>query len=289
MNEVSDWKVPKWPFLVAGAALFAVAAVLACRPAHAMTQAEIFLATATAALAAVLACLPYVLEYRAVMKLIEVNALGEVAERFAETEKLAAQIGEATGQWARVQETTQGHAGQTVAAAREIAERMAKEVREFNEFQARINDSEKAALRLEVDKLRRAEGDWLQVVARILDHVFALHSAAVRTGQPELAEQIGNFQGACRDTARRVGLVPFGADPGEKFDAQKHRAHGVDHPPAEAAIAELLAPGLSFQGRMLRPALVRLQAGAEPLPAANPGPEAAAGEDPASTQLTLEA
>jgi molecular chaperone GrpE (heat shock protein) len=166
---------------------------------------------------------------------------------------------------------------------------MAKEVREFNEFQTKLNDSEKAALRLEADKLRRVESEWLQVVARILDHVFALHNAAARSGQPELADQIGNFQHVCRDTARRVGLVPFGANAGEKFDGQKHRAHGVENPPADGIIAEILAPGLSFQGRMLRPALVRLHEANAPAAAAEVPSEPPASDSSAPEELTLEA
>jgi molecular chaperone GrpE (heat shock protein) len=52
--------------------------------------------------------------------------------------------------------------------------------------------------------------------------------------------------------------VPFGAEAGENFDGEKHHAHGVENPPADTAIAELLAPGISFQGQLVRPALVRL-------------------------------
>jgi molecular chaperone GrpE (heat shock protein) len=212
----------------------------------------------------VLGCLPFILEYRATAKLVELNALGAVAEQWRDLKKFSAQVAEATGQWALVQEATKGSAEKTAAAAREIAERMAGQIREFNEFQAKLNDGEKAALRLEVEKLRRGEGEWLQVLARILDNVFALHNAAVRSGQPELAEQIGSFQTACRDTARRVGLALLSAEAGEPFDPEKHRAHGVENPPTDGVIAETLAPGLSFQGRRLRPVLVRLQAAAAP-------------------------
>lgn len=274
MNKVSEWTIPKWPFLVFGASLIIVAAVLASRPAHAITQTEVILATASVALGAVLACLPFIFEYRATARLVEVNALGTVTEKFNDLETYAAQIAAATDQWARVQEVTQGGAEKTMTAAREIAERMASEVREFNEFQARMNDTEKNALRLEADKLRRVEGEWLQVVARILDHVYALHNAAVRSGQPDLVNQIGSFQHACRDTARRVGFIQFEAAAGEKFDAERHRVHGEENPPADSVIAETLAPGLSFQGRLIRPALVQLQdkTAAEPAeaPAANP-------------------
>ena len=259
MNDVSDWKIPKWPFLLAGAALLVFTAILTCRPAHAITQTEIMLATASVALGALLTCLPFILEYRATSKLIEVNAVSTVAEQLQDLKKYSAQIAGATDQWALVQDVTKVSAENTAAAAREIVERMASEIREFNAFQAKLNDSEKGALRLEVEKLRRAEGDWLQVVVRILDHIFALHNAAARSGQPEVAEQISQFQNACRDTARRVGITPFTAEPNEKFDAQKHRAHGVEPPPADAVVAETLAPGLTFQGRLIRPALVRLQ------------------------------
>ena len=259
MNEVSDWKIPKWPFLLLGGAVMAVAAVLACRPAHAITQTEIILATVSVIVGAWLGCLPFILEYCAVKKIIEVNAVTTVAAQLHDLKTFSAQISAATDQWARVQEITKGNSEKTVDAAREISERMTTEIQEFNEFQLKLNDTEKGALKLEVEKLRRAEGEWLQVVARILDHIFALHTAAVRSGQPELAEQIGQFQNACRDAARRVGVTPFSAAANETFDAQKFRVHGVENPPAEAVIAETLAPGLTFQGRLIRPALVKLQ------------------------------
>jgi molecular chaperone GrpE (heat shock protein) len=265
MSTASDWKIPKWPFLAGNAVLILVAAVVVAKAAHPITPIEVGLAVACVALGALLGCLPFILEYRATSKLIEVNAVGTVAGQLADLKNYSAQIAAATDQWALVQETTKGSAEKTAAAAREIVERMTAEIREFNDFQAKLNDSEKGALRLEVEKLRRAEGDWLQVVVRILDHIFALHNAAARSGQPEVAEQISQFQNACRDAARRVGITPFSAEPDEKFDAQKHRAHGVENPPAEAVVAETLAPGLTFQGRLIRPALVRLQVATAPV------------------------
>jgi len=289
MKESSDWKVAKWPFLAAFAALGVTAEILVAKSAGPISPVEICAVVGCVALGAVLGCLPFILDYRATVKLVEVNALGSVSEKFAGLESFAGQVSDATGQWARVQETTQGNAEKTIAAAREIAERMATEVREFNAFQAKINDSEKATLRLEVEKLRRAEGEWLQVLARILDHIFALHNAAARSGQPELSSQIANFQHACRDTARRVGLVPFEAEPGERFDAEKHRAHGEESPSADAIAGETLAPGLLFQGRLLRHALVQLQAVSSPAPAAEAFPEKPAVAEAGPSQLSLDA
>ena len=292
MNEVPDWKIPKWPFLLANALLLAAAAVLVYQAAHPISELEIGLAIGGVALGALLGCLPFILDYRATAKLIEVNAVGTIAEQLNDLKKYSSQIAAATDQWALVQEATKGNTDKTVAAARDIAGRMTEEIREFNEFQVKLNDTEKGALRLEVEKLRRTEGDWLQVVVRILDHIFALHNAAARSGQPELAEQIAQFQNACRDAARRVGVTPFQAVPEEKFDPQKHRAHGVENPPAEAVVAETLAPGLTFQGRLIRPALVRLRDASVPaVETANEVPETAPekSETVAPDQLSLEA
>jgi hypothetical protein len=86
-----------------------------------------------------------------------------------------------------------------------------------------------------------------------------------------------------------VGLTPFAAAPEEKFDAQKHRVHGMENPPAEALIAETLAPGMTFQGRLLRPVLVRLQTAH--VPAAEPVQEPPVDKSEATEagQLALEA
>lgn len=289
MHEAPEWKIPKWPFLAGNVVLIAVAAGVIYQAAHPISDLQIGIATGCVALGALLGCLPFILDYRATKKLIEVNAVTTVVAQLHDLKTYSAQIAAATDQWARVQETTRGNTDKTVAAAAEIAERMSTEIQEFNEFQVKLNDTEKGALRLEVEKLRRTEGEWLQVVARILDHIFALHSAAVRSGQPELAEQIGSFQNACRNAARRVGVTLFSAAPEEKFDAQKFRAHGVENPAADAVIAETLSPGMSFQGRVLRPALVRLQSADAPVAevAKEVAPEKT--EPAASAELSLEA
>jgi len=260
MNEFSEWKISKTPFFAANAALLVAAAVVVEKAAHPISIWQMVAVIVCVALGALFGCLPFILEYRATSRILDVNAVTTVSEQLLNLKTYSSQIAVATDQWALVQDATKGSAEKTTAAAREIADRMAKEVSAFNEFQAKLNDSEKSSLRLEVEKLRRTEGEWLLVVVRILDHIHALHNAAVRSGQPEVAEQIGQFQNACRDAARRVGLTPFMAGPDEKFDGKKHRAHGVENPPADGVVAETLAAGFTFQGRLVRPALVRLRA-----------------------------
>lgn len=267
MKDASEWSVPKWPFLIATLLLLAVAAWLVQHTPHPLTEWAVILVVASVALAALVGILPFLLDYRAISKLVEINALGSVAEELQNLEKYAHQVSAATNQWAMVQESTQAGAAKATAAAKELADRMTNEVRNFNEFQVKLNEGEKQMLRLEVDKLRRVEGDWLQVTARVLDNIYALYLAAVRSGQPEIASQIGQFQTACREATRRVGLTTYVGEPNEPFDPARFRAHGVENPPAEATIAETLAVGFQFQGRLIRPALVRLLAEPSPVPA----------------------
>src|SRR5207249_377233 len=162
----------------------------------------------------------------------------------------------ATSQWQSIQEQAQ----KTAAGSEALVARMASEAKAFCEFLERANDTEKANLRLEVEKLRRSENEWVQVLVRVLDHVYALHQGALRSGQPRLLEQVGNFQSACRDTARRVGLTPFIATAAEPFDAQRHQLAEPDTKASPGSlISETIATGFTFRGKLLRPALVRLQ------------------------------
>jgi molecular chaperone GrpE (heat shock protein) len=255
MNDATNWKIAKWPFLIGDALLLAFAYFIVWKSPHPISQLEIIVCFVSAGVGTVIGILPFVLDYRVIGKVIEANALGTVAEKIQKLEQLAAQIHSATNQW----EIAQGQAEKTSTGAKEIADKMAAEVREFAEFMEKMNDSEKATLRLEVEKLHRGEAEWLQVLVRILDHVFALHAAAVHSGQPKLAEQITQFQNACHGTARRIGLTPFIAAPDEPFNAERHQAVDTQgKPPADAAVAETVGSGYTFQGKLLRPALVRL-------------------------------
>ncbi len=273
MNDVRDWRIPKWPFLTGGFLLLAFGFIIVYHsplPGH-----WAILATACVTLGSVIGVAPYLFDYRAMGKAIEVNALGAVTDKIQNLEKLAEQIGSATNQWLVVQ----GQADKTATAAKEIADKMGAEVREFSEFMQKMNDSEKASLRLEVEKLHRGEAEWLQMLVRIFDHIFALHAAAIRSGQPKLADQITHFQNACRGTVRRIGLTPFAAEPGAAFDAAQHQlVDSKEKPSTNAVVAETIGSGYTFQGKLLRPAIVRLR---EPSPPAPPSLHSASIELPA--------
>lgn len=270
MTASSAPKISKWPFFLGDALLLALAWFVSTRSATPNGVIELCVYVACVAIGAWISITPYLKEYQAELKFAESNQLITVASQLKNLEQLAGQIGYATSQWQTIRES----ADKTSAAARSIAEGMAAEVQAFNEFIKKTNDSEKATLRLEIDKLRRGEVEWLQVVVRILDHVFAVHQAALRSQQPGIAEQLGRFQAACLDSARRIGLGAFAAAQGEAFDQNRHQLmEGPDAKAPEGATVELtLAPGYTFQGRLIRPAMVKLQSAAtesEETPAAS--------------------
>jgi molecular chaperone GrpE (heat shock protein) len=205
-----------------------------------------------------LAIMPFLLEYRVFVRLAEARNLATVVGQMKDLETIAAQIGGATGQWQAIQE----EAGKASASAKEISDKMSSEIRGFAEIAQRMNDAEKGALKLEVEKLRRVEGSWMQVLIRVLDHVYALNQAAVRSGEPALAKQIGYFEHACRDAARRVGLAPYVAQESEVFDVKRHQVAGGNGNGAAkegAMVEETVAAGYTFQGKLVRLALVRLK------------------------------
>lgn len=261
--QLPELKVPKWPFFLGDAFMLGLAYYLFYWQAKfPLSQWEVVACCLCVVLAAVLGILPYLLEYRAVLKygalvkLIETSSLCAATEKIQNLESCVAQLSAASDQL----QNAQVQADKTTTLAKQIAERMAQEAKGFAEFMQKANDTERATLRLEVEKLRRSEGDWLNVLVFMLDHVFALNKAAERSGQDSLIKQLAHFQAACRDAARRVGLVPVLAAPGEAFDAQKHQLPEGETTNA-GTITEVLACGFSYQGRLLRRALVRLAEG----------------------------
>ncbi|HWX19556.1 MAG TPA: nucleotide exchange factor GrpE [Candidatus Binatia bacterium] len=255
MQKPIEPGLTKWPFFLGDALLLGAAGFVYHQSKPPMGLWEMALAVGCVAAGAILSIVPFLLEHRAAVKLVEAGMLTSVVSQIQNLEAIAGQISGATGRWQDVQDGAE----KTSAAAKGIADRMTAEAKAFTEFMQRANDTEKATLRLEAEKLRRAETEWLQVLVRLLDHTYALHSGALRSGQPNLIEQLGNFQNACREAARRVGLTPFAATPAEPFDTQRHQVlEGNGAPSAGAVVAETIASGYTFQGRLLRPALVRL-------------------------------
>lgn len=268
-------KLSKWPFYLADILLlsFAGLVIYLVQP---FAMAAIVASGVAVLAGAGLSVVPYLFEYRAAIKQCETGAVVSTVAQIQNLEVISAQVRDATASW----QTAHEMAVQTSQTAKEITDRMVSETKSFKEFLQKANEAEKSHLRLEVEKLRRAETEWLQITITMLDHIFALFQAGVRSGQTGLIEQLGHFQGACRDVVRRVGLVPFAANADEPFDARAHQViNGQTTPSPKAVVRHTIATGYLYQGQLLRRALVELQPDApveapSPIPLA-PSPELA--------------
>lgn len=269
MSESNVPKLAKWPFLLGDLLLLSLAVLIWSLSDHPLDRWFVAAYVACFGAGAWVLILPYLIEYRAAVRLAEAGGLATTVEQIHNLELVSGQIATASSQL----QSALDQSAKTVTSADEIATRMTTEAKAFAEFMNKANDTEKAHLRLEVEKLRRTEADWVQVAVRMLDHTFALNLAAQRSGQPQVIAQLGNFQNACRDVARRVGLTAFAPNPGDAFDAKTHQlVDSETAPPAGARVAEVLATGFTFQGQLIRQALVQIQPPA-PQPAADPAPE----------------
>ncbi len=279
-------QLSKLPFILADLLLTGLAGFTLYRslpPGSVWQMVLCGLCLAAGAWGAWLSVLPFWLEYRTAWKALELDALASTLAQIQNLELISRQIREATAQWQTVQETS----SRTASAAKEIAERMDAEAKDFLKFLEKANEKEKAHLKLEVEKLRRADAEWLQVTVHILDHIYALNQAAARSGQPNLIAQLAQFQNAARDTARRMGIVAFMPPAGELFDASRHQlADSQPEVPAGARIAEILASGYSYQGQLVRRTLVTLLSEAAPDKSAIP-PEPSAAQTEVATEIRL--
>src|SRR5258706_14297272 len=172
-------KLSKWPFYLGDALLVGAAYFIYFQSKLPMGTWQILFVVVCVAGGACLATMPFLLEYRVMVKLAEARALTTVMSQMRNLEGLTAHINNATGQWQGVQE----QANTTATLAKELAQRMSAELQAFTKFMERANDSERATLRLELEKSRRGEDDWLQGVGRMLEHGFSLHQGALRSRQ----------------------------------------------------------------------------------------------------------
>ncbi len=278
MTDRAPLKVAKWPFLLGDALFLGLAywIMLKVDPFVTIWQTvALFLCVAGGAW---LAVTPFIWEYKAAVRLGESDSLADAVQQIKNLETIAAQIQTATGQWQGALDS----GNKVLETAQQMNTRMDAEAAAFANFFKQADEKEKNHLRLEAEKLRRSEADWLQVVVRLLDHVYALQQAGARSGKPELAENLARFQTACRDVVRRVGLVPVEIAAGAAFDENLHQLpDDATKPPNDACVAATIATGYTYQSQVIRSPIVALQSS---------GTEAASKEPSAkneSAQTTL--
>lgn len=255
-------RVNRVPFIVADVILVATAIWIGAASKMSIGPIQASAVVLAMVVGAILGVLPFLLDHWAALRAMNQDQFLQAAQRLESLGEVGERIISTTSHWQSVQDNAQkaaAEAQKAVGEARNIAERTAAEAQAFAQSMQRANDQEKAQLRLEVEKLRRTEGDWLQVCVRTLDHVYALYLAGQKSGQPALAQQLGQFQGACRDAARRVGLAPYLPELGEPFDERGHMLPDPNAKPAEGSVVDsVVATGYTFQGQLLRRAVVNV-------------------------------
>lgn len=248
--------LPKLPFYIADAVLSGIALLVLYRQGSLDTTGDYVIAAlclCAAAFAAWLSIVPWLKEHDTQGAVATTENLRAALDQIKQVQNVASQIQQANLHWQGAQDA----ASRTVGSAREIADRMKIEADAFTKFVQNARDEQRGHLELEVEKLRRTENEWLRTSVLILDHIFALYQAGARSGQPNLAAQLEQFQNACRDAARRMGLASYVPAPGEPFDARGHQlADPKADAPATARVREVLMTGLTFQGQLLRKSVV---------------------------------
>ena len=240
-------------FFVADLLMLAAAVWIWWQGHRPLTLGEMFGIIVCVALGAWFGVWPFVLRERAWLRWMETQEVLEAIDKIQQLDRVAEKVEMATNSW----QLAQDQANRTAQAAEAIARRMEEERQRFIEFLKEAQDAERAHLRLEVEKLKRGENDWLQVLAFILDHVQALFAGAVRSGKREVMEQVGKFRAVVFDAARRVGLVPVFPQIGEPFDPDHHVVPDDAPKPQEGhVVQQVLGHGYRFRGEWIRPALV---------------------------------
>lgn len=257
MEDAVPPRTVKWPFLVFDVLLVGLAVFVVATAVLPLSRWELGAVVVCMTVAAWVGVQPHLRDHAAAVKLYEQQQLASATEQLGNLRRVAEQIQAATGQWQGIQE----HSKKVVETADAMAVRMQRESRAFSEFMVRADEQRLRHQDLEIEKLRRGEGELVQVLVHVLDHVFALWRAGMNSGQPHLAQQLGTFRAACLDAARRVGLVNHEAAPGDVFDPNIHRVADGPEPVAGVRIVQLVAPGVSYQGQGIRPVVVAVEAG----------------------------
>ncbi|HEY3855992.1 MAG TPA: nucleotide exchange factor GrpE [Verrucomicrobiae bacterium] len=254
MTEIRS-RLPLWPFLLADAFLVGMGGLLLWLGHRPLLWWEASLIVVCVAAAAGSFIFPFTRRNHDDQALAQAKILSHTSLKLQQIDQLVAQITGATGQWREFHEQS----SKNTAATKAVAESVSAEAKKTAELLQKADDIEKGNLRLEAEKLRKAEAEWIQIVVFILDHVFAVFQAAHRSGQPAFVEQMGLFQNSCRDAARRIGLVATLVKAGDPYDPNLHKLPDNIVANGHSIVAETLATGYTFQGQIIRRPLVALK------------------------------
>ena len=247
-------QIRKWPFVVGDLLLIGVAVWIFYTNDYAPAGGDLGMIVACLGLGVFISVLPFMAEFREESRRFDANEFRSTLDQIRQLEGVGDRLDAVTAQWEAVQE----NCGQVVQAAADLSAKNEAEVERWQRMAQQADTRERDHLRLEVEKLRRGEREWLEVLVGILDHIFALHRAAVQSRQVKLIGQIEAFRNACLEISRRVGLSQYLIDPGEAYNPEIHKIPEGSPCPENPVVAETLAPGFSFQGHAVRQPMVAL-------------------------------
>lgn len=257
MRQSDEPNLPIWIFVLGDISFIIVAIWLTQVSPAPITALHALMILVAVGAGAWCSIYPFLKAYQRASRVSETDKLKSTVETIEELKNLASSIDLARGDW----QSAGAESQKVIDASKEVYDRMAEETKAFHQFLQDSQATEIRNLKLETDKLRKADQTWVELTVHLLDHIYAISTAAERSGQDNLSAQHVQFRAACYDIVRRVGLVPFGVEPGEIFDPRKHQIKNPeDKVGAGAKVEGTIATGYTYQGQLLRRSMVALDA-----------------------------
>lgn len=244
-----------WPFLLIDGTLLVAAAALLNTAERPLPFSMGGLIAALVVVGGAIALFPFWRAYRNELKFAELEAVEETVRRIEDLTKVADRVERAETSWMQAKDSSE-----TIAKnLNETTSLLYEESKAIREFAHQQNDQQKANLRLEVQKLKQWETEWVQAGTIALDHTAALHAAILQLDDAQATRKLNKFQNSIHEIMRRVGLVGFAPRAGAPFDPDANRVHNQSAPPPEGSrIRDVVAMGIRYQGRLVRPAIVNV-------------------------------
>lgn len=239
---------------------------------------------------AALAVLPFLRNQSAWLKTEELGVKSESARAFDNLNGALQRLDEAIGQ----SQAAEGASREIQKQLEQLSGQIICEGKAFAKTFEQSQQTELGHLRLEVEKRKKSESDWIHLLVFFLDHTFALHQAAIQAGREDVTSQLAQFQSTCREAARKVGLVVLDSEAGVPFDPNLHlEAHEGRRQNPGSQVIRIQAPGYRYQGQLIRPVIVTssVDGSAQPAPPSPPAQTenelpAAPMEEPALEQMS---
>ncbi|MFC4909818.1 nucleotide exchange factor GrpE [Actinomadura gamaensis] len=154
----------------------------------------------------------------------------------------------------------------TLEAVEEVRDVLRELVERFDREDGRAAHRESVIDRLHEENQRLRRGELESMLEPVRAALYKVHDTLRQAaGSAPDPEQAAKLLGGCADEVAdalaRTGAVRFEVEPGEPYDASRHRPMGVaevDDPDRAGTVVAVLADGFEMGGRVVRKAGVRV-------------------------------